>query len=433
MALNRNNRANLLVYPSLVETPFITVAIGDYTFGVANKTKTKYGYDVDFPNYINSLTVEKINGAVNKYTLSIIYQITEKDDPNMFEKVFSSVSKTRRIVFNYGDWSQPTYIYAKEEGIIQSISTSFNAHASQITYTIKAISSCSLLSAVKTSFPEYHRKASDVLKEVIFNDQYKVRELFPGMTRANVEYLNLIPGDDTEVEIHKQVGISVIDYIKYLVNCMRFVGDTSKSGAKEYIYVITLDTNNHSDAGGEYFKVTKVKASGDYTYADGIASYEVNIGYPDKNLVMDFALEQSNNWSILYDYNKTVAIPRHTYQIDNDGNLLAVESNNLTMDYDIFKEDEADRNWWTQVTAFPIKAKLTIKGLMRPQLLMQYLKVNVWFYGHKHISSGIYCITKQVDTINSNGYKTELSLLRVASEETEETSNFRTDRNEEFR
>lgn len=417
--MKTKNRANLLVYPSLVETPFITVKIGDYTFGVANKTKTRNGYNVDFPNYINSLTVEKINGTVNKYTLSMTYQITEKDDPNLLERVFSSVSKTRQITFTYGDWSQPSYVYADEEAIISDIKTTFNAHASQIAYTVSAVSSCALLTAVKANFPEYHRKASDVLKEVIFNEQYKIRELFPGMTRANIERLNLIPGDDKEVEIHKQVGISVIDYIKYLVNCMQFAGDDSKSGAKEYIYVITLDSNKKNDANGEYFKVTKIKSNASYAYADNVTSYVVNVGYPDKNLVMDFSIDQNNNWSILYDYNQKIDAPEHIYRIDNNGDLAPIESNNLTMDYNIFREDDANRNWWSQVTAFPIKATLTIKGLMRPQLLMQYIKINVWFYGHKHISSGIYCITKQVDTIDANGYKTKLSLLRVASEEDE--------------
>lgn len=69
-----NKKANLLVYPSLVETPFIIVEIGDYSFGVAMKdkdirdgfTRNKQNF---FPNYIKGLTVEKINGAVNQYTL----------------------------------------------------------------------------------------------------------------------------------------------------------------------------------------------------------------------------------------------------------------------------------------------------------------------------------------------------------------------------
>ena len=128
MPLNPDNRANLLVYPTMVETPFIIVKIGEYTFGVANKQKLSYGnYKVDFPNYISDMTVEKINGTVNQYTLRMVYQITQNDDPNMFERIFSSISKTRKITFTYGDWSYPSYIYANEEAIITNINTNFSA------------------------------------------------------------------------------------------------------------------------------------------------------------------------------------------------------------------------------------------------------------------------------------------------------------------
>ena len=45
----------------------------------------------------------------------MVYGITQNDDPNMLEKVFSSVSKSRKITLQYGDWSIPTYIYKEEE------------------------------------------------------------------------------------------------------------------------------------------------------------------------------------------------------------------------------------------------------------------------------------------------------------------------------
>ena len=65
------------------------------------------------------------------------------------------------------------------------------------------------------------------------------------------------------------------------------------------------------------------------------------------------------------------------------------------------------------MTQFPITGVLTIKGLVRPTLIMDYVKLNVYFYGQKHISSGVYVITKQEDTITGNGYRTKLNLLRV--------------------
>ena len=69
------------------------------------------------------------------------------------------------------------------------------------------------------------------------------------------------------------------------------------------------------------------------------------------------------------------------------------------------------------MTSFPIEATITLKGLTRPSILMTYVKLNVWFAGGvKHVSSGTYIITKQVDKIDSSGYTTTLTLLRVGGE-----------------
>jgi len=44
---------------------------------------------------------------------------------------------------------------------------------------------------------------------------------------------------------------------------------------------------------------------------------------------------------------------------------------------------------------------------------MQYVNINCYFYGQKHIASGLYIITKQTDTISQSGYRTTLELLRI--------------------
>lgn len=48
---------------------------------------------------------------------------------------------------------------------------------------------------------------------------------------------------------------------------------------------------------------------------------------------------------------------------------------------------------------------------------MTYVKLNVWFYGRKHISSGYYIITSQTDNIDTSGYFTTLGITRVAGDE----------------
>ena len=109
---------DLLSNSTRVETPFVKVTIGDYTFGAYNRT-SKIESDgrgsyvlskVQYPNYVQRLKVQKINGTVNKYTLELAYAVTQNDDPNFFDKIFSSISKTRTMILSYGDMSLPSFI-----------------------------------------------------------------------------------------------------------------------------------------------------------------------------------------------------------------------------------------------------------------------------------------------------------------------------------
>ena len=51
---------------------------------------------------------------------------------------------------------------------------------------------------------------------------------------------------------------------------------------------------------------------------------------------------------------------------------------------------------------------------------MEYVRLNVIFHGRKHISSGLYIITKQVDQIDMSGYRTTLSLTRIGGQSGDE-------------
>ena len=61
---------DLLSTPSLVESPFIIVKIGKYTFGSPSVvTNGNFSSKIIFPNYMNSIEITKVNGQVNTYTM----------------------------------------------------------------------------------------------------------------------------------------------------------------------------------------------------------------------------------------------------------------------------------------------------------------------------------------------------------------------------
>lgn len=410
---------SLLGTQTRVEVPFVKVTIGDYTFGIFEKQDLKRGVDalgvyktqrIRYPNFIQSLSVKKINGKVNRYTLNLTYPITQNDDPNFFEKVFSSVSKTRKIEFSYGDMSAPTYIYRNEEAIITNITSNFNMVGATINYVISAVSSSIKATSGYQTFPERFEKPSEVIKEILYDSRLGLLEVFPGMRdRGKVEIEGLIPGDDVAVKLLRKTQISGLDYLVYLVNNMTTSTNTLKKD-KFYSMVIIDDTSG--DWEGSYIKIVPVtKLKGDVDTA-----YEIDIGFPSKNLVTNFVVEENNNYSIFYDYHNEINNYDYAQRINDQGEIEEIYAPIIanTDRYEVYADD---MTWWTKITEFPIKASITLKGLLRPAILMTHVKLGVYYFGRKHISSGLYIVTAQEDVIDTNGYRTTLSMVRVSGDD----------------
>lgn len=397
--------ANLLTFPTLVESPFIIVKIGDYTFGSATKSGNGNLLRVSFPNYMDSLTVTKVNGQVNTYNLKMTYAIVAGEDPNKFEKIFSSVSDTRTLTISYGDWAYPSAIYKEEETLITNIRSEVDFSSPKIIYNIQCVSKALNLTSTAFNFPSVKAKPSDVLLSMLSNQAYALSDVFTGMRNKNkVIYSNLIASDDVEVQLDAQPCLTTLDYMNYLVSSMRSSTDDS-------IYRLSIVDDTRNKFGGAYFNVTKISPNiQESTLQD---SYVIDVGYPGNNFVTSFSVSDTEQWSILYKTSEKVDIPNYTYRIDNLGNTQKEKSVSVTRNRDLLRTTNEDLSWWKSMTEFPISATLTVKGLVRPTMLMSYVRLNCLFYGQKHIASGVYIITKQVDSISAEGYKTTLSLLRV--------------------
>lgn len=413
----------LLSSQARIQVPWVKVTIGDYTFGIFDEKTKEWGKDKDgfyqpfsiqFPQYIKTLQVEKINGQVNKYTLQINYPITQFDDPNFFEKVFSSVSSTRKIIFTYGDAETPAYVYKNEEAIITTISQNFNLQSSSIDYTVSAVSSAALstdgsITVVGTG-PGNKAKPSDEIKK-LFRTNESLQNTFTGMDKDNLE--SFIAGDDMEVELESKRNISAIDYINYLAGCM--IPQGSEPGLSKEIYIMTIYDDSITSADrtmsmkGPYFKITKVS-----TVMEHGDAYEIDIGFNTSTIVRDFKIEKNENFSIYYDYQNLAHPENYRRKLNADGLWEDEYAPTSMMRENKFDIKSDDKVWWTKVTQFPINAQIQVQGLLRPATLMQYVKLNIIFPGgNKHIASGLYIVTSQVDNIGPNGYATNLGLTRI--------------------
>ena len=423
-----DERRSLLSSGARVQVPWIKVTIGNYTFGVYSRVGIEKKNDNDFyqstyhvqyPNFVQSLDITKINGQVNQYTLALSYPVTQTDDPNFFEKVFSSVSKTRKIVFSYGDMSMPTYIYREEEALITKIQTQFDLRSGVINYTVNAVSSAALNAGSSWTFQGGNFRPSERIKEIFNNAKYGLQKLFTGMNKSNIDYL--IPSDDKQVSIEPKRNISAIDYITYLVSCMIPSSFTTPQLAATDMYVLTMHDDTTFDdeyrdtlvEHGSYFKIERVSYKTNKSDA-----MQIDIGFGNTGtIVTAFSVSDDENYSLLYDYNDTLEVSPYVKRLDNNGNWIDVWAPGISSSNNYFATRPSDITWWTKVTKYPIKASITVQGLLRPAILMSYVRLNVIFPGgHKHISSGLYLVTQQKDRIDSNGYRTTLSLTKISGD-----------------
>lgn len=397
---------NLLTSTYYVQTPIIQVKIGEYEFGVYKKDAK--GGNI-YPNYIQSVDITKINGQVNTYELQITYPITEYSDPNYFEKVFASVAKSRAISFSYGDASVPNYLYKNEEGIITNVKANFNLDSSNITYTVSAVSQAALGLTGSESFAAREDQPSRVIEEVLTNPYYGLQDLFKGMQNMTmVNEHNLIPHNDLKVQIDRMDNISPLGYIEYLVSLMNTSSSTSTD---KNVFIMSFVDDTSGILGGSYFKVTEVDSSIDHAEA-----YQIDLGYPGSNYVFKFDVENDENYSIFYDYQTKLHPQEITTRINANGEMEEVYAPRISSNNANHQTTESEKSWWAKVTQYPIKASIQIKGLLRPAVLMTYVRLNIILYGQRHINSGLYIVTKQVDKIDGSGYMTTLNLLRIGSD-----------------
>lgn len=402
--------------PTLVQSPFVIVTIGGVTFGSYTNSGNALVGKVTYPNYMKSISINKVNGTVNTYNLNFQYQVRFGEDPNLLDKIFSKASKDRKITFQYGDWNAPTYIYKEEQAIITNVTSSLDMNNSMISYNIQATSDAIGLTSNLYNFASRKAKPSDVIKELLSNNKFGLKSIFTGMRKmTNVISKGLIASNDLPVKLIGMSNTTVLEYLNYLVDSMISTDNPANSAIQNSKYYLTIHDDLKDSVGGTYFKVTEVNKN--TKTIKSTDTYEIDVNFPTDNFVTQFSLTNDQSWAILYDYTQTIKQENYSYKINDEGQLETVYAPSLVKS-DLNEEISPSKSsWWTKMTQFPIEATLTLKGLTRPSILMTYVKVNVLFTGGiKHISSGTYIITKQIDDIDSSGYRTTLTLLRVAGD-----------------
>lgn len=394
-------QGTLLSYPTLVQAPTIVLNLNGVVIG-------GYGNFGDtYPNYINSMTVEKTSGKINRYRINLTYQVRFGEDPNFIDKLLSRTGFTNKIQILYGD-SNGLKLFRDDEALITDVTFNESVSSKTINYTITAVSSIITASSVKGNYSSKTDKPSNLIQELFYSVSDTSRALLdalPGMSNTTlVNSSGLIPTNDEIVTTQPMIGVSPIAMLNYYVQGMY-------NAQSNTIYTLTYHDDTQNEFGGPYIKITEIGDTDTSALAGNY--FEVDVGYPGENFVTDFSIDNSVYFPLVYNYNQN--LPKWVYDIDNDGNLIKTRTNSLVTNNRFDRPNVISSNWWKRVTEYPVTASLTIKGLLKPIMIGSYIRVNVLFYGNKDLASGLYAVTGQTDSIGGNGYFTTLSLLRVGS------------------
>ena len=398
MSKNFNSALFPLSSPHQIVVPFVRAEFGGEVFGLTDKynsyTKVRQS------DFITDLQVDKYgSGAVNRYSLTLKYIISPETDPNYIDLVISKAID-RKIKFTYGDLTQPQYSYKNEEALIENVIPNVDYKNNSITYTITATSSTTLNYTQKKNFDRVVKKPSEVILAVLYNTENGLLDLLPGMLEKDRVLANgWIPvGEDVVVEIAEKRGISPLDYILYLVSLMKGV-----SG--KYYFLKLIDRGGAE--GGSYFEIVSTASK------SSSKMMTIQIGYPGSIPVYSFSTTQNTSLALMTEYRDKIETGLYQdYGFSGDLITKNYYSNEIN---DGLASVNA-KNWWDKITNYPLTGSLTIEGLYVPAEIVQSVYLDIYFFGRKYNHSGEYLITGQQDKISSNGYKTTLSLMRIAND-----------------
>lgn len=404
--ISKRKKSNTKVYGNIsgsglpstinyVEAPYAKVTIGGVEIGTY-----KNG---NYPNYINSIVAKKTNGSMNEYTINLIHQISPGDNPNYIDNLIAK-NGYDKITIEYGD-AEAGITFRNAKALVTSVKNNFDFFNNCISYTITATSSSIMSIISKKNYPAVTEKPSTIINNMLY-DSGELLQYFPGMSNKTlVSSNNLIPNTDKTVSFDAMNDISPFDYLTKLVSSMSSITNDNSS--------YYLDIKDSGDSGA-YFQVKQIQTS--LPSGSRPFMYEVDINFPDEgSLVYDFSINEDFSWPLAYKYSGNVK--DYNYGIDSSGKLVSsVRTSNLKNLTSAAASSISDVNWWKNVTEFPITASLDVKGLTTNILLLNYIKVNVYYFGRKRNTSGVYIVTGQEDSLSGNGFKTRLDLLRVAGD-----------------
>ena len=410
-------------YNNGVLTPFLSFQIGGEKDGVYFSTHIKES------NYFMSFKhTHSGAGSANEFTITLVFDPKPGDDISKMEKLFN----TTKCYYRYG-WDQPYMLSPLYQGILLNYSISMNNNL--ITYTLTGYGSVVAGVDLEYTLPavgEYEESENDdgetvqVIKDGIRPTDYLatyVQDILDkNPTKNGVKNKILIDksaeNKDREVVIP---GYSDITLSEALDEILSLAYTLDSDGCMElsqfYYYIVPANSDNDNT---NQIIIKKLKSE------TGNITPEINFNWgtvpnaspKTSNIVKNFSAQYDGTIAIATASSST-DLAEYKYSINENGSVVRtrVIAGNSKIGANRSLSQIQSYNKWASGTQYSYEATLDLIGIPCEIPMGTYIRVTPVIYGTQHHTGGVYFVQEQTDTLDSNGFSTSLSLLKVCVNE----------------
>lgn len=388
--------------------PYIEFSVGDFRVSTQKNN-----------NYFMQLNIQYTGaGTANTVGLELVYVPKPGDDPNFIDKVLDgAVAYKKPCYIRYGYSGSPLLLSPLYEFIITDYKVSLRDN--MIYYSITVISSIARFKEYRTDFPigrDKMRENTDVDGNIYYyseNVAVEVRRTFDEFFKdegyetilddgvySNANWINLKPVDN----------VTVFQYVDTLLDQI----EDKETDEAVYWYSFEDVANEkkiyiHRTINKEEIMV-KDHLQSLFTFNWGGNPQEV-----DKNALV-YSFENSFTGAV------NVATIDNLYQdryvINSAGESIKIGGLEHVEVGDYAKNDitASNRRWW-KASSWVYDAQIEIAGIPADIPIGVLITVRPLIYGKEHHTAGVYLITGASSNITSNGFTTNLKLVKYISDD----------------
>lgn len=352
-------------------------------------------------------------GEGNKFSIQLAYMPTPSQDPNFIDELLAGVTADNKLcTLTFGYTGIPQYNMRSSTYDCLITGYSLTIQNNYMYYTIECVSQGLIFREQRFTFLQ-QRGVDDAINFIYqcwsacgVNEYYNLhidKDAYGHVAEMDIGYNY----DDNDELIDNTNTLADITVFQFLSTILQNIKDVDDDHA---VYWYEL-----SDVSGKktiLIHRTLVTSEEDVT---GMASFTFDWGgnHQDdstNNLILGFEADYKGEVNIAV----SDKLIEDKYVIKNSGIEAKFPGYYDYLVPDAAKQDySATARFWDRATTWSYTAQIELQGIPADIPVGAYIEINPLIYGRKHHTSGLYCITGARCDISANGFRTNLSLVKI--------------------